>query len=355
MLMSAAMLHTARIVRRGKRNPETVSLRLDVPVEIAEISRQDMPEVLRMNDTPDGKAAFHGHDGMLFTPMRHKQSRMGRVPDLVQLLSNPDVEVMGLESPFSKGRFWQAEFLPSHNPGQVAQMPRFGDLVDVKEVLAEDSAAVAVAAANAAKRFVIVDGIVHHSLHRPCWTILDSRPDVYCHWRPYSLGNHIEPHRLNEATALSASFYEVPTLDVVVRGSIEVIEPDLIPAIRLDEYVGDLRTLPAVRRYLSWIPRPMALAWLNWEEQRDEFLRRPDDTELGHAVIRRYFTHLDEFDAFRSTLDERTSFCTAMKDEWSTRSTGMRKFERHFLQTIVLPPSPTNETDFDRDIAAIGP
>jgi hypothetical protein len=151
------------------------------------------------------------------------------------------------------------EFLPSRNPGTVEHLPRLDDLVDVKEVIDENSDAVTAAAAQAAKRFVVVDDIVHHSLHRPCWEIVDSQPDVSCHWDPYGFIGRLAPHRLKEALALSASFFGKTESDVDVRGRIEVMNADLVPEARLEEYVGDLQTPSEIRRYLGWVPRPIAL------------------------------------------------------------------------------------------------
>jgi hypothetical protein len=76
---------------------------------------------------------------------------------------------------------------------------------------------------------------------------------------------------------------------------------------------------------------------------------------VGHALIRRHWAQVDEFVALRPAIDERTSYYNAMKEVWSARRMAMRSFQRHFLQTIVLPPSLSDEVDFHGSLAAIKP
>lgn len=162
----------AQVRKTGARKAIDISLRIDVPADIAAAS-SEAPTVLRTKHVEKGGHVvreYRAFDGRLFEPVRDDGDRPVGVEAFQQFLSSG--RMPSWRSPFATSD----EVLISPNakkPVSTRALPHERE-AGFKEVLKDDRVKRMAEVARAAAAFVVVDGIVHRECMAPRWVIRET-------------------------------------------------------------------------------------------------------------------------------------------------------------------------------------
>lgn len=164
----------AQVRKNGARKAIDISLRIDVPADIAVASAAEAPTVLRTKHVEKGAHVvreYRAFDGRLFEPVRDAGGHPVGT-DAFQRFLSLGQEASSWRSPFATSE----EVLTSPNakkPVSTRALPHERE-AGFKEVLKDDRVTRMAEVARAAATFVVVDGVVHRECMAPRWVIRET-------------------------------------------------------------------------------------------------------------------------------------------------------------------------------------